>query len=111
MFFVIQRINSYYIRTVIYTIISGWFIARFCDGYDISCQIDSLTVHFLIWQIIFIITKWESDALPLFSVNIYRGWLIIMVAAISFLNYDIMLRYLPIQMNFVNMWIYSLVDM
>ncbi|CAF4888147.1 unnamed protein product [Rotaria socialis] len=101
---------TYSIRSITYTIIYGLLVARFCDAFNLSCPLDIFTVYFLIWQIMFIITEWESNKLPLISLTFYRAWLCIMPASIIFVIHDFVFRYLPIQVNFLLLWLIAFAD-
>ncbi|UJR37449.1 hypothetical protein I4U23_030152 [Adineta vaga] len=58
----------------------------------------------------FIITEWESNKLPLISLNFYRGWFCIISASMTFLIYDIIFRYLSVQFNFLLLWLITFYD-
>jgi hypothetical protein len=58
-----------------------------------------------------LVTKWEKEHFPLFSLNIYRGWLCITTAFEAFLFYDAIFRYFPLWVSFGRMWISSVEDM
>jgi len=102
--------STYSIRPIIYTIIYSLLVARFCDAFNLYCPLDLFTVYFLIWQIMFIITEWESDKLPLISLTFYRGWLCIMPASMIFFIHDFVFRYLSIQVNFFLLWLIAFAD-
>lgn len=102
--------STYSIRPIIYTIIYSLFAARFYDAFNLSCPLDIFTVYFLIWQIMFIITEWESDKLPLVSLTFYRVWLCKMPASMIFVIHDSVFRYLPIQVNFLIFWLIAFSD-
>ncbi len=96
---------------LIHTITASWFLARFCNGFHIWCEFDIFTVYFFIWQFMSLVTKWEKEHFPLFSLNIYRGWLCITTAFEAFLFYDAIFRYFPLWVSFGRMWISSVEDM
>ena len=102
--------STYSIRPIIYTIIYSLLIARFCDGFNLCCPLDIFTVYFFIWQIMFIITEWESNKLPLISLTFCRGWLCIMPASMTYLIHDTVFRYLPIQVNLLLVWSSAFID-
>jgi len=102
--------STYSVRPIIYTIIYSLLVARFCDAFNLFCPLDIFTVYFLIWQIMFTITEWESGKLPLISLTFYRGWLCIMPASIMFVIHDYVFRYLPIQVNFLLLWLIAFLD-
>jgi hypothetical protein len=64
--FGLQR-KSIYICPVIATIICGWLVGRLWDGIDLWYKVDTIAIYFLIWQVIFIIIKWELKQLPMLS--------------------------------------------
>ncbi|CAF3694408.1 unnamed protein product [Rotaria sp. Silwood1] len=101
---------SYNIRPVIYTIINSLLLARFCHSFNICCQFDIFTVYFLIWQIMFLITEWELEKLPFISLSFYRGWLCIMPAFHMYFLYDFFFRRLPIEVNFLYIWLFAIAD-
>lgn len=103
--------KSIYVRPVISTIICGWFIARLFDGVDLWYKMDMISVYFLIWQLMFVITKWELKRLPIFSPTFIRGWLCVLMAFGAFTVYDTIFRYLSAQVSFIFLWCISFADM
>jgi hypothetical protein len=102
---------AYNIRSAIYTIINSLLLARFCHAFNICCQFDIFTVYFLIWQIMFVTTEWELEKLTLISHTVYRGWLCIMPAFLMYFLYDFFFRLLPIEVNFLYIWLLAIADM
>ncbi len=103
--------NDSFMYCLMHTITTSWFFARFCNGFHIWCEFDIITVYFINWQWMSLITKWEKEYFPLFSLNIYRGWLCIKTAFEAFFLYDAIFRYFPLWMNFGYIWISSVEDM
>lgn len=93
------------------TTTGSWYLIRFCIGFNIWCKLDIFTVYFLIWQFMSLMNNWDKQYLPVFSINLYRGWLCLTTALIAFLYYDAIFRYLPSWMCFVYLWITSVRDM
>jgi hypothetical protein len=102
---------SYNIRSIIFTIINSLLLARFCDAFNLRCQLDIFTVYFLIWQIMFLLTEWEFQNLPLISLTFYQGWLCIMQSFLIYFIHDFFFGLLPIEVNFLCIWILALADM
>jgi len=98
-------------RSVFYTIISAWILGRYCDGLYLWYQVDIFTIYFFIWQIMFIISQWEFQELPLLSITIYRGWLCLGIATNAFMFHDNLVRYLPFVFRFCLFWTSSIKDM
>ncbi|CAF3580373.1 unnamed protein product [Rotaria sordida] len=85
--------TSIYVRPLIATIIIGWLLARFFDAFYWRYQIDMLTIYFLIWQFMFVIVKWESEEVPIFSFGVHRVWLCMSVAFGAFITHNTVFRY------------------
>ncbi len=108
--FGLQR-KSIYIRPLIATIICGWLVGRLWDGVDLWYKVDIITIYFLIWQVIFVIAKWELKQLPMLSFTFYQGWLCVLMAFGAFTVYNAIFRYLSMQIIFVFFWMLSFADM
>ncbi|CAF1413848.1 unnamed protein product [Rotaria magnacalcarata] len=105
-----SRERSYNFRAVIYTIIQTFFLARFCDAFNFSYSLDIFTVYFLVWQVMFLITAWELQILPLISLTFFRGCQCMIPAFIMYFVYDFFFRLLPMEVNFLLIWIFALAD-
>ena len=75
-------------------------MGRFFDSFALWYQVDVFTVYFLIWQLMFVLTQWEYEQLPLLSTTFYQGWLCLLVASQAFVVYDVVFRYLPPSFKF-----------
>ena len=96
---------------LIHTIVGAWYFARFCIKWNIWCGFDTLTVYLIVYQIISVITKWETQCLPYFSLAVFRGWMCLSTAFQAFLLYDAIGQYLPLWVNFTFLWMSSIEDM
>jgi hypothetical protein len=96
---------------VVYTIFISWLTGRFWDGLNLWYKIDVFTVYFVIWQILFVIHKWERKQVPVLSRNFYRGWLCLLMACQAIVFYDAIFSYLPFLHMFNYFWIHSIDDM
>ncbi|UJR07114.1 hypothetical protein I4U23_011402 [Adineta vaga] len=108
--FGLQNKNRY-IRPIIATLICGWLIARLLDGVDCCYKIDVVSVYFLIWQVMFVITKWELKQIAVCSPAFNRGSTIVILALGAFTAYDTICRYLSTQVSFIFFWMVSFADM
>lgn len=101
------------IRSITSTILIVWLLARLCEDKIFWYKIDFLTVYFVSWQCVYLylICEWEEhDLLPPFLL-IQQGSLCLSISLISFLYYDIILRYIRIHVNIILFWLWSLYDM
>ncbi len=109
-FFGLQN-RSIYVRPIIATLLCGWFIARLFDSISFCYNMDTISVYFLIWQVMLVITKWELKQLPTFSPTFNRGCVCVLMAIGAFTAYDVIFRYLSTQLSFIFFWIISFADM
>ncbi|CAF3513389.1 unnamed protein product [Rotaria socialis] len=86
------------------------FSTRFCDAFNFSYSLDIFTVYFLVWQVMFLITAWELQILPLISLTFFRGCQCMIPAFIMYFVYDFFFRLLPMEVNFLLIWIFALAD-
>jgi len=91
-------------------IINVWFIARLCNSFNLSCQVDAFTVYFFIWQLVYISSKWNSDELPSFSFYLLQGFLCLSMSLFALTTHDLIFRYFPINLKVVFVWIFGLDD-
>lgn len=103
--------KSLYIRPLIAIIICGWLMGRLWDNVGLWYEVDMITIYFLIWQVIFIITKWELKQLPISSLGFYRGWSCTWWAFGAFIAHDTIFRYLSTQIRFIFFWMVAVADM
>ena len=91
----------------------GWLLARFCDAFHLWCQMDVVTVYFLIGQWALIRLQWQFKRLPVISTTtyIYRGYLCLAMAAEAFIMHDIIFRYLPRCFSLAFFWIHAVLDL
>jgi hypothetical protein len=97
-------------RPIIFTLITVWFVTRFCNALRFQCQIDVFTVFFLIWQLISSICKWQSHELLCFSFTLHQTTFCTFVAFVSYAYYDIIFRYLPVRYKFGILWFHAVKD-
>ncbi|CAF4079668.1 unnamed protein product [Rotaria sp. Silwood1] len=48
------------IRTIILMILIIWLLTRYYDNRILWHQIDIVTLYFIVWQIIYLICKWDE---------------------------------------------------
>ncbi len=58
----------YNIEPMTLTIFVGWLITRYCDSQNTYYRIDVITVHFIVWQFMYLMCKWKDRELewPIF---------------------------------------------
>jgi hypothetical protein len=98
-------------KPIVLTILIVWLVNRYFDDNNACCQIDVLTVHLIVWQIIYVMCEWGDFRLeyPFFFLNQASSCILICIAA--FLWNDIMFRYLPFQLKMIYFWLHSFADM
>ncbi len=98
-------------QPIILTILVGWLINRYCDDNNACCQIDVLTVHFIVWQIIYLMSEWGDFRLeyPFFFLS--QASSCIFTCVVAFLRNEFMFRYLPFQLKMIFLWSLSFYDM
>lgn len=99
------------ILPVILLNVSTWLLARFCDGIIMFYEADILTVYLFVWQLSFIIYQWIHQDLPYLSYGLHQIVSCLYVAFLSFMVYDVLLRYLGTFFNFTFIWVASIFDM
>jgi hypothetical protein len=99
------------IRSIILTILIVWLLARWCEDKSLWYKIDSLTIYFVTWQCVYLTCKWEDHDLLSPFLFLQQGSLCVSISLESFLFYDIIFRYIPIQLNIAFFWLWSLYDM
>ena len=92
------------------TIATTWFLARYCSTIDMWYEIDILTVYFFIWQWVSLIYGWICQDLPHLSFNLHQKAVCLYCAFLSFMVYDILLRYCSTNVKFGFVWIAAYVD-
>ena len=108
-----DREKKEYFLGAVSSLCMGWFVARFCDAFHLWCQMDALTVYFLIGQWTLIRLRWQFKRLPVISTTtyIYRGYLCLAMAAEAFIMHDIIFRYLPRCFSLAFFWIHAVLDL
>ena len=101
----------YYIYPSIYTIIGIWLLGRFFEKVDFRYKVDIFTMYILIWQLMFIVAKWEIGEYPIFLLTLYRGWFCFLMACDAFIFHDTVSRYLPSPTIWIWFWLFSFEDM
>ena len=91
----------------------AWLLARFCDAAHLWCQMDVVTVYFLIGQWTLLRLQWQFRRLPVISTttHMYRGYLCLAMAAEAFIVHDIIFRYLPGCLSLAYFWIHAALDL
>ena len=92
--------NYSFMFRLIHTSVRVWYFARFCIKWNIWCGFDMFAVYLVVYQIMSVITKWETQRLLHFSLTIFRGWLCLSTAFQAFLLYDAIGQYLPLWVAF-----------
>ena len=96
---------------LIYTVIGAWLCGRLLNEYHLCDRVDTFTVYFVIWQLMFITVTWEFKPGPIFSITLYRGWFCFLMACDAFIFYDTVCRYLLLSHNMTYFWTFALKDM
>jgi hypothetical protein len=99
------------ICSVIKVILIVWLLARYCEDKEIWFRVDVLTIYFLVWQCTYLTCKWEDHGLSCPLLILQQGSLCISISLTAYFYYDLIFQYLPIQFNFVFLWLWSLYDM
>ena len=91
----------------------AWLLARFCDAAHLWCQMDVVTIYFLIGQWTLLRLQWQFRRLPVISTttHMYRGYLCLAMAAEAFIVHDIIFRYLPGCLSLAYFWIHAALDL
>ena len=100
-----------YLRPIIQTVMVAWLLARFCDGQYLYYVPDIITVHFLMWQCTYVMCKWEDHDLSFPLLILQQVSFCTSVSLLSFLTYDYIYSFSPIQLNFALLWLWALYDM
>jgi hypothetical protein len=98
-------------QPIILTILVGWLINRYCDDNNACCQIDVLTVHLIVWQIIYLMCEWGDFRLEYPFLFLHQASSCISTCINAFLLHDFVLRYLPFQLKISWLWMLSFYDM
>jgi len=48
------------INMIIMTYLTVCLLARYCDNENVSYQIDTLTVYFIVWQFTYLMCIWQA---------------------------------------------------
>jgi hypothetical protein len=108
LFYGLQVINR--IRSLLFTIVILWLVASYLDVYNLRYQMDVLTVCFLVWQCVNIMCQWADHVLPWPCLILQQGSLCVLTSLESLLAHELVFRYLPIQIKFTLLWLWSLCD-
>ncbi len=98
------------LRPMIQTMMVVWLLARFCEGKYSCYEVDVITVYFLIWQCTYVMCKWEDHDVSFPLLILQQGSFCTSAALFTFLMYDYQYRFLPIQLSFTLLWLWSLCD-
>jgi hypothetical protein len=98
-------------KPMIMTILVGWLITRYCDGQNTYYRIDVITIHFVVYQLIYLMCKWEAYELEWPFFILQQASCCIYSCITAFLSHELMLRYFPFQFKIIFLWICSLYDM
>lgn len=99
------------IGCVIKVILIVWLLSRYCEDKKVCFRVDVLTVYLFLWQCTYLMCKWEDHGLSCPLLILQQGSLCISISLTAYFYYDLMFKYLPIQFNFVLLWLWSLYDM
>jgi hypothetical protein len=92
-------------------IVTNWFLARYCYSINIWYDVDIFIVYFFVWQFVCLISKWIHQDLPYLSFTLHQKACCLCTAFLTFMVYDIVLRFVPIYVNLAFIWLMSVVDM
>lgn len=99
-----------HLEFIFYLLQIVWLIARLCNSLNLSCQMDIITIYFIVWQFQCVICKWIFHELPWFSFNIQQGLLCLCMSYFALQLNDICFRYLSIYFKIAFLWCYALED-
>jgi hypothetical protein len=99
------------IKPMILTMLVGWLITRYCVEYNAFYKIDMLTVHFIVWQISYLMCKWGDFGFQCPVLILRQASCCISTCVDTFLYHEFMFRYLPLQFKIGLLWMLSFYDM
>ncbi len=83
LFYGLQAVR--YIAPVLFTIVTVWFGARYCDGSALCRQMDVVTIYLLVCQCVCLMWKWQLQQLPWFSLTRHQEFSCLLLASMAFL--------------------------
>ena len=109
----LNREKQAYFLGAVSTLCTGWILARLGDALHLWCQMDVVTVYFLIGQWTLIRLHWQFKRLPMISTTtvMYRGYLCLAMASQAFIMYDMVFRYLPGCLSLAFFWTHAVLDL
>ncbi len=97
-------------KPITWTILTVWLIARYYDSQNIYYKIDALPVHFIIWQFIYLMCKWQDRELQWSFFILQQTSCCISTAMTPFFVYDIVCLYLSFQFIITSLWMLPFYD-
>jgi hypothetical protein len=99
------------LKPIILTILVSWLITRYFDNKNIYYKMEVLSIYFIVWQFIYLLSKWEDLELKCPLLIIQQASCCASSSIMAFLFHDIMFVYFPFQFKIIYLWLYSLYDM
>jgi hypothetical protein len=99
------------IKPIALTTIVSWLITRYFDNKYIYYKMDMLSIHLIVWQFSYLLSKWEDLKLKCPLCIIQQASCCISRSILAFLFHDIVFVYFPFQFKIIYLWLFSLYDM
>ncbi len=99
------------VKPIILTILVSWLITRYFDNKNIYYKMDVLSIYFIVWQFIYLLSKWEDLELKCPLLIIQQASCCASSSIMAYLFHDIIFVYFPFEFKIIWLWLYSLYDM